>query len=179
MHACIGCPTHEAWAMQGDGGWDLLAALQLVKGDAEQAQDERTLIAVDFLEKRVRKVSKPHCPCCGCSCNMSQVTRLAYWQLPLSQSLPIPSTILWSHLAPWHPSWVGCAYRSGPTSSECTRKESACSVRERQGCHRSPLSRSTWAKCMPPGGGLRCRSVDDPAPGDRLPCSFSLQRAYW
>lgn len=86
--------------MQGDGGWDLLAALQLVKGDAEQAQDEQTLIAVDFLEKRLRKVSKPHCPCCGCSCNMSQLTRLAQWLLPPSHSLSIPSTILRSHLAP-------------------------------------------------------------------------------
>lgn len=46
-------------------------------------------------------------------------------------------------------------------------------MRERQGCHRLPLSRSTWAKCMPPGGGLRCRSVDNHAPSDKLPCNIS------
>ena len=42
---------------QGDGGWDLLAALDFVRGQADQSREQHSLTAVDFLEGRVRKVS--------------------------------------------------------------------------------------------------------------------------
>ena len=41
---------------QGNGGWDLLAALDHLRRHAEETQDEQTLTAVAFLEKRVQKV---------------------------------------------------------------------------------------------------------------------------
>ena len=43
--------------LQGDGGWDLLAALNYLRGQAGQGQDQHSLTAVDFLERRLRKVS--------------------------------------------------------------------------------------------------------------------------
>ena len=42
--------------LQGDGGWDLLAALDFVRGQADQSREQHSLTAVDFLEGRVRKV---------------------------------------------------------------------------------------------------------------------------
>ena len=47
---CWSCVT------QGDGGWDLLGALDHLKRYAEETQDEHTLTATAFLEKRVQKV---------------------------------------------------------------------------------------------------------------------------
>ena len=47
---CWSCVT------QGNGGWDLLSALDHLKRHAEEAQDEHTLTATAFLEKRVQKV---------------------------------------------------------------------------------------------------------------------------
>ena len=45
---------------QGDAGWDLLGALDLLKRHAGETQNERTLTAAAFLEKRVQKVGV-HC----------------------------------------------------------------------------------------------------------------------
>ena len=45
---------------QGDAGWDLLGALDHLKRQAGEAQNERTLTAAAFLEKRVQKVGI-HC----------------------------------------------------------------------------------------------------------------------
>ncbi len=41
---------------QGDAGWDLLGALDHLKRHAGETQNERTLTAAAFLEKRVQKV---------------------------------------------------------------------------------------------------------------------------
>ena len=46
--------------MQGDAGWDLLGALDHLKRHAGETQNERTLTAAAFLEKRVQKVGM-HC----------------------------------------------------------------------------------------------------------------------
>ena len=45
---------------QGDAGWDLLGALDRLKRHAGVTQNERTLTAAAFLEKRVQKVGV-HC----------------------------------------------------------------------------------------------------------------------
>lgn len=50
-------PQSDTYVLQGDGGWDLLAALDFVRGQADQSQEQHSLTAVDFLEGRVRKVS--------------------------------------------------------------------------------------------------------------------------
>ena len=48
---------HDICGLQGDGGWDLLAALDSVRNRADQNQEQHSLKAVEFLDRRVRKVS--------------------------------------------------------------------------------------------------------------------------
>ena len=59
--------------------------------------------------------------------------------------------------------------RWAPTTSVYTPRVWVCSVQESRVCLPSPLLKSTWARCMPPGGGLRCRcAVHLPPRIDRL-----------
>lgn len=49
--------ANGSYVVQGDGGWDLLAALDYLRGQADQSQEQHSLTAVEFLERRLRKVS--------------------------------------------------------------------------------------------------------------------------
>lgn len=79
--------------MQGDRGWDLLAALDFIKGHPEHSQEDQSLTAVHFLESRMRKVNASRSIRCISIQMRGHFTRFFLQEMPRSCAI----TCLQSH----------------------------------------------------------------------------------